>query len=169
MTGQGKIFCARANFSENKPDLQCDSIIRVQDWRDGYVPSLLNFDSISSFFQWRPNDPLHFPVPQTCHRRHWHRRRHLHHHDPTNDYSASLPGPPKSVSYLHSAGWRFRYKCFLPKLIGMLRALHVFATGATYLVGDKLLVDLFSEVMERRIRCYHRQTRLWKILRRIAQ
>jgi enoyl-CoA hydratase/carnithine racemase len=37
---------------------------------------------------------------------------------------------------------------FLPRLIGMSRALHVVSTGATYLAGDPLLNGLFSEVTD---------------------
>lgn len=37
---------------------------------------------------------------------------------------------------------------FLPRLIGMSRALHLVSTGATYQANDKLLDGLFSEVLD---------------------
>jgi enoyl-CoA hydratase/carnithine racemase len=37
---------------------------------------------------------------------------------------------------------------FLPRLIGMSRALHLVSTGATYLADHKLLDGLFSEVLD---------------------
>lgn len=38
---------------------------------------------------------------------------------------------------------------FLPKLIGLSRAMHLVTTGATYKASDKLLDGLFSEVCDR--------------------
>jgi enoyl-CoA hydratase/carnithine racemase len=37
---------------------------------------------------------------------------------------------------------------YLPRLIGMSRALHIVSTGATYLADDPLLNGLFSEVTD---------------------
>lgn len=37
---------------------------------------------------------------------------------------------------------------FLPRLIGMSRALHVVTTGATYRADDKIFGDLFSETLD---------------------
>lgn len=36
---------------------------------------------------------------------------------------------------------------FLPKLVGMSRALHLVTTGATYAASDPLFSQLFSEVL----------------------
>lgn len=36
---------------------------------------------------------------------------------------------------------------FLPKLVGMSRALHLLTTGATYLASDPLLSNLFSKIL----------------------
>ncbi|KAF2400294.1 ClpP/crotonase [Trichodelitschia bisporula] len=134
VTGQGRMFCAGADLGGDKPAFQRSAKIRTPDQRDG--------GGQMSYSIFRCRKPVIGAIQGSA---------------VGIGITMTLPMTIRITSKTAKIGFVFARRglvmeamssFFLPRLIGMSRALHLVSTGATYFANHKLLDGLFSEVLD---------------------
>jgi enoyl-CoA hydratase/carnithine racemase len=134
ITGEGKMYCAGADLGGDKPAFARDTKIRVPDQRDGGGQMTLSI--------YRCRKPVIGAINGSA---------------VGIGITMTLPMTIRIAPKQAKIGFVFARRglvmeamssFFLPRLIGMSRALHLVSTGATYQADHKLLDGLFSEVLD---------------------